>query len=178
MDRSAICLTDVLHSASSTYHIRMPKTRSRGVAVPCDKASVNGWPRMLNLLVPGRTSRFRIALVITDLDVGGAERALVSLAVRLNQQRWRPVVFCLDKPGLLVEVLRQANVPCECLDVHPQNPIQAVVRWHEACAALDRGWCRASCSMQTWRLASPLPGLVCLGSSEDCESLSVRNAGT
>jgi glycosyltransferase involved in cell wall biosynthesis len=69
-----------------------------------------------------------VALVITDLDVGGAERALVSLAVRLNRQRWRPVVFCLDKPGLLVDVLLQANVPCECLEVHPQNPLQGVVR--------------------------------------------------
>jgi glycosyltransferase involved in cell wall biosynthesis len=72
--------------------------------------------------------RIRIALVITDLNVGGAERALVSLAVRLDKNRWQPAVFCLDKPGPLVQVLHQANVPCECLNVHHRNPIQAVIR--------------------------------------------------
>ena len=64
--------------------------------------------------------------MITDLDPGGAERALVSLAVRLNQERWRPAVFCLDKPGFLVDSLVQANVACECLGVHPHNPLKAV----------------------------------------------------
>ena len=69
-----------------------------------------------------------VALVITDLDVGGAERALVSLAVRLDRSRWQPMVFCLGQPGQLVEVLRHANVPCECLGVHRRNPVQAVAR--------------------------------------------------
>jgi glycosyltransferase involved in cell wall biosynthesis len=62
------------------------------------------------------------------LDVGGAERALTSVVVRLNPERWRPMVFCLDKPGALVEELLEANVPCECLGVHRRKPIQAVVR--------------------------------------------------
>jgi glycosyltransferase involved in cell wall biosynthesis len=48
--------------------------------------------------------------------------------VRLNPQWWRPKVFCLDKPGPLVDSLNKANVPCECLGVHRRNPIQAVVR--------------------------------------------------
>ena len=69
-----------------------------------------------------------VALVITDLDVGGAERALVSLTVRLNPQRWRPAVFCLDKRGLLVDTLLEANVPCECLNIRRQRPLQAVTR--------------------------------------------------
>jgi glycosyltransferase involved in cell wall biosynthesis len=69
-----------------------------------------------------------IALVITDLDVGGAERALVALAVHLDRSRWRPMVFCLGHPGQLAEVLRQANVPCECLGVHRRNPVQALAR--------------------------------------------------
>jgi glycosyltransferase involved in cell wall biosynthesis len=66
--------------------------------------------------------------VITDLNVGGAERALTSLAVRLNPQRWRPIVFCLDKTGSLADVLLEAKVPCVCLGVRRWNPIQAVVR--------------------------------------------------
>ena len=69
-----------------------------------------------------------IALVITDLNVGGAEQALASLAIRLNRERWRPTVFCLDKPGPLYDVLLDSNVPCECLCVQRQNPIQAVFR--------------------------------------------------
>jgi glycosyltransferase involved in cell wall biosynthesis len=69
-----------------------------------------------------------VALVITDLDVGGAERALVALATRLNPRMWRPVVFCLDRPGRLVEVLRDADIRYECLSVHRRNPLQAITR--------------------------------------------------
>ncbi len=69
-----------------------------------------------------------IALVITDLDVGGAERALTAMATQLQPARWRVKVFCLGGPGRLTEVLREANVPCECLCVHRRNPVQAVVR--------------------------------------------------
>ena len=50
-----------------------------------------------------------VALVITDLDVGGAERALTALATRLAPQRWRVGVFCLGGPGRLAEVIRGAG---------------------------------------------------------------------
>jgi glycosyltransferase involved in cell wall biosynthesis len=69
-----------------------------------------------------------VALVITDLDVGGAERALTALATRLSPARWRVGVFCLSGPGALVEVIRGAGLPCECLDVGRRNPVQAVAR--------------------------------------------------
>lgn len=36
-----------------------------------------------------------LALCITDLDVGGAERCVEKLAVGLNRQRFTPVVYCL-----------------------------------------------------------------------------------
>lgn len=36
-----------------------------------------------------------IALCITDLEVGGAERCLAELAARLDRQRFSPVVYCL-----------------------------------------------------------------------------------
>ncbi len=48
--------------------------------------------------------------------------------MRLNPQRWRPAVFCLDKRGLLVDTLLEANVPCECLNIRRQRPLQAVTR--------------------------------------------------
>jgi starch synthase (maltosyl-transferring) len=69
-----------------------------------------------------------VALVITDLDVGGAERALTALATRLDRSRWRVGVFCLSGPGALAEVIRGAGLPCECLGVSRRNPIQAVAR--------------------------------------------------
>jgi glycosyltransferase involved in cell wall biosynthesis len=70
----------------------------------------------------------KVALVITDLDVGGAERALTALATRLPASRWQVGVFCLSGPGPLAEVIRGAGLPCECLDVGRRNPIRAVAR--------------------------------------------------
>src|SRR5262249_36371813 len=69
-----------------------------------------------------------VALVITDLDVGGAERAVTALAARLNPARWRPGVFCLGRPGALAGVLRNAGVPCECLGAGRRNPVAAIAR--------------------------------------------------
>jgi starch synthase (maltosyl-transferring) len=69
----------------------------------------------------------RLALVITDLDVGGAERALVALATGLDRTRWRPHVFCLGKPGALVEPLRAEGIPTTCLSSDAHRPVKAVV---------------------------------------------------
>jgi glycosyltransferase involved in cell wall biosynthesis len=69
-----------------------------------------------------------IALVITDLDTGGAERALAMLASRLDPERWRPHVFCLAGPGLVADLVRQADIPCECLGARRRNPVQAIAR--------------------------------------------------
>jgi glycosyltransferase involved in cell wall biosynthesis len=69
-----------------------------------------------------------LALVITDLDVGGAERALTALATRLEPARWRVGVFCLGGPGRLAEVIRGAGVSCECLGVSRRRPVQAIAR--------------------------------------------------
>ena len=40
-------------------------------------------------------AKYTIALGITDLDVGGAERCLVDLTTRLDRDRFEPVVYCL-----------------------------------------------------------------------------------
>jgi glycosyltransferase involved in cell wall biosynthesis len=67
-----------------------------------------------------------IALVITDLDVGGAERALVALATGLDRSRWRPSVIALGAEGALAGPLRDAGISVECLGVDRSRPIQAV----------------------------------------------------
>src|SRR4051794_1341158 len=57
----------------------------------------------------------RIALVITDLDVGGAERAMVNLARGLDPRRWSVRVIALGPEGELAARLREHGIACECL---------------------------------------------------------------
>jgi len=70
----------------------------------------------------------RIALVITGLDIGGAERALVNLTTRLDRRRWAPMVIALGSEGRLVEVIRQSGLTCECLGGSRHRPIQVIGR--------------------------------------------------
>lgn len=65
--------------------------------------------------------RIRVALVITELDVGGAERCLVNLAVRLDPSRFEPVAYSLaPRPragqDALVGTLEEAKVPVSFLN--------------------------------------------------------------
>lgn len=68
----------------------------------------------------------RIALTITDLDVGGAERALVSLAQGIDRRRFDPTVVCLGGEGSLAQVLRESGIETICLGASPRRPIQGV----------------------------------------------------
>ncbi|QDU80851.1 N-acetylgalactosamine-N,N'-diacetylbacillosaminyl-diphospho-undecaprenol 4-alpha-N-acetylgalactosaminyltransferase [Polystyrenella longa] len=56
-----------------------------------------------------------VTFLITDLDQGGAEQALVELVTRLDRTQWAPSVLCLSKKGVLVERLRQADIPFKAL---------------------------------------------------------------
>ncbi len=69
-----------------------------------------------------------VSLVITDLDVGGAERALVVLATGLDRRRWRPNVINLSKAGALVKPLEAAGIAVESLGVDRRRPLRAVAR--------------------------------------------------
>lgn len=60
-------------------------------------------------------SPIRIAFCITELDPGGAERALVELVTRLDPARFSPAVFCLGPRGKLAEVLEAAGIPVTSL---------------------------------------------------------------
>ncbi|WP_315852051.1 glycosyltransferase [Tautonia rosea] len=76
-----------------------------------------------------------VALVITELDIGGAERALVALATGLDRRRWSPSVIALGPEGPLAPLLRSAEIPVTCLDVNPRQPILAVARLARALRA-------------------------------------------
>ena len=73
-----------------------------------------------------------IALCITDLNVGGAERCLVELATRLDRNRFTPVVYCLSpapSPGetTLIPALQSAGVEVECLGARKATEVLRVV---------------------------------------------------
>lgn len=75
----------------------------------------------------------RVALVITELDVGGAERCLVNLATGLDQTRFQPAVFVLAPPpspprDQLVQQLEQAHVPVHFLGFSSKWRLLAAVR--------------------------------------------------
>lgn len=57
-----------------------------------------------------------VALCITELDVGGAERCCAELAARLDRSRFAPIVYALsaapvDRQRSVVPLLEQAEVP-------------------------------------------------------------------
>lgn len=66
-----------------------------------------------------------LALVITELDVGGAEKALVSLATALDRRLWNPLVIALGPEAPMAAPLRKAGVAVACLDVSLKYPARA-----------------------------------------------------
>jgi glycosyltransferase involved in cell wall biosynthesis len=73
-------------------------------------------------------SPVRIAFCITDLDPGGAERAMVRLVKGLDRSRWEPAVFCLAGRGDLADELQSARITVECLGARHWSNIGAVLR--------------------------------------------------
>lgn len=65
-------------------------------------------------MTSARPEPIRIAFVITELDLGGAERALVQLVCGLPRDEWEPRVYCLGPPGELQVPLAAAEVPVHC----------------------------------------------------------------
>lgn len=73
-----------------------------------------------------------MALCITELDVGGAEQALVELATRLDRRRFEPVVYALSAPSpdrpSLAPRLREADVETHFLGGRHVGHLPLVVR--------------------------------------------------
>jgi starch synthase (maltosyl-transferring) len=78
--------------------------------------------------VPSVKRPIRIAFCITDLDPGGAERALVQLVTRLDRTCWEPAVLCLSGPGAMVEVLHSAGIPVTCLGARGRSDWGVILR--------------------------------------------------
>lgn len=63
----------------------------------------------------------RIAFCITELDDGGAERALWQIVRRLDHDVWDPFVICLSGNGPLVAKFQQLGIPVHCLGLTKWN---------------------------------------------------------
>lgn len=70
----------------------------------------------------------RLAFCITELDPGGAERALVELVTRLDRRIVEPRVFCLAEAGPLADDLARAEIPVECLGVRRKWDLAVIAR--------------------------------------------------
>ncbi len=78
------------------------------------------------------TTPIRIAFCITELDPGGAERALVRIVTGLDRERWSPHVYCLANRGPMADDLNVAGVPLTCLDVHSGWDVGVIGRLTQA----------------------------------------------
>lgn len=73
-----------------------------------------------------------ISIGITDLDVGGAEKAMIELATRLDPSRWDVDVVSLLPRGPLADRLVQQAIPYESLGVRrAMDAPRALLRWHK-----------------------------------------------
>jgi len=70
----------------------------------------------------------RVAIVITELRVGGAERVIVHLACALARQGIKPTVICLGRPGPLACDLDAAGVPVVALGSTRGHDVAAIWR--------------------------------------------------
>jgi starch synthase (maltosyl-transferring) len=68
----------------------------------------------------------KVSLLITDLNVGGAEKAMVSLAMGLDRNRWQLSVINLGGEEPLAAELRRAGFEVTCLGVSKRKPVKAV----------------------------------------------------
>jgi len=66
-----------------------------------------------------KTEKVKILYVIWSLEMGGAERLVVSLSEGLDRKRFEPLVCCLNHPGALAERLVTQGIPVVALHKRP-----------------------------------------------------------
>ena len=74
------------------------------------------------------SQRSTVTFCITELDPGGAERALVRIAVGLRELGWEVNVVSLRDAGSLASPLRAADIPVRALECGGFLDIRAVLR--------------------------------------------------
>jgi glycosyltransferase involved in cell wall biosynthesis len=102
----------------------VPFTTLVSGSISAGRFEAKGWLRAVSSVKPP----VRIAFCITDLDPGGAERALVQLVKGLDRNRWEPAVFCLAGHGALADELLAAGTKVMCLGARHWSSIWVILR--------------------------------------------------
>ena len=74
------------------------------------------------------TQSRRLTMVITELDVGGAEKAFVRVAIGLKNLGWDVRVVSLRDPGPLATLLEDANIEVSALQAGGLLDVRAISR--------------------------------------------------
>ncbi len=69
-----------------------------------------------------------VAFCITELDPGGAERALYEIVTRLDPQDWKVKVFCLGPETELAQKLQQRGIETVCLGARRASDVGVLIR--------------------------------------------------
>ncbi len=69
-----------------------------------------------------------VIFCITELDIGGAEKALVRIAIGLKELGWNVSVVSLRDRGLMAEPLEAADIPVTALECGWFGDMRAIVR--------------------------------------------------
>ena len=79
-----------------------------------------------------QTTQRKITFCITELDVGGAEKALVRVAIGFSERGWDVRVISLRDRGPLAEPLTEAGIPVEHLNCGGMTDVRAFWRLRSA----------------------------------------------
>ena len=70
----------------------------------------------------------KILYLITELNVGGAEKALARIVAHLNRDRYDALVACLHEPGLVADEIRAAGSRVVNLDMRSRTDLRVIYR--------------------------------------------------
>ena len=76
----------------------------------------------------GGLQKVRLCYLITELNVGGAEKVLLGLATLLPKDRYEVLVACLFDPGPVADEIRAAGVPVVDLGMRNKVDVRAAFR--------------------------------------------------
>jgi glycosyltransferase involved in cell wall biosynthesis len=122
--RKGCCHTGVFANALQRQAGTVPFTTFVSGSISAGRIEAKGWLRAVSSVKPP----VRIAFCITDLDPGGAERALVQLVTGLDRGRWEPAVFCLARHGALADELEATGTQVACLGARNWSSIWVILR--------------------------------------------------
>ena len=120
---------------------------------------------MFELCSQGR--RRKVLMVVTSLQVGGAENQVVNLAQRLQQREWDVTVVSLIQPGALAATLAASSIPVYSLDMRRGFPdprgMVRLARIIRKCKpdVVHSHMVHANLLARCTRLIARLPPLIC-----------------